>query len=78
MSAAALLEVDDLRTWFHTRDGVAKAVDGISFALAEGEILGIAGESGSGKTQTALALMGALAPPKNAPGPPPPRPGGHL
>ena len=42
----ALLTVDNLRTWFHTRDGVARAVDGISFQVDPGEALGVVGESG--------------------------------
>jgi oligopeptide transport system ATP-binding protein len=54
---AALLEVKDLRTQFQTRNGLVHAVNGISFDLAEGETLGIVGESGCGKTVSALSLM---------------------
>ena len=56
----ALLEVDGLTVELPTRSGYQKAVDDISFAVAEGEVMGIAGESGSGKTLTALSLFGLL------------------
>ena len=58
----ALLEVDDLRTYFATRSGDVHAVDGVSFAVERGKTLGIVGESGCGKSVTALSLMGLLAP----------------
>src|SRR5215510_12092255 len=53
----ALLEVNDLRTFFYLRRGVLKAVDGVSFSLRRGETLAIVGESGCGKSMTALSLM---------------------
>jgi oligopeptide/dipeptide ABC transporter ATP-binding protein len=55
-----ILEVDDLHTYCFTRWGVVKAVDGVSFSLREGEALGIVGESGCGKTMTALSLLRLL------------------
>jgi oligopeptide transport system ATP-binding protein len=55
-----LLEVDDLFVEFHTDDGVAKAINGVSFDLHQGETLAILGESGSGKSVTAQAIMGIL------------------
>jgi peptide/nickel transport system ATP-binding protein/oligopeptide transport system ATP-binding protein len=53
----ALLQVENLRTHFHTRMGVMKAVDGVDLEVAEGRTLGIVGESGSGKSVTALSIM---------------------
>lgn len=52
-----VLEVEDLRTYIYTRTSIVKAVDGISFNLKKGETLGIVGESGCGKTMTALSLL---------------------
>ena len=56
----ALLEVDNLRTYFYTREGAVQAVDGVSFAVEEGRTLGIVGESGCGKSVTALSIMGLI------------------
>ena len=55
-----VLEVDDLRTYFDTRDGVVKAVDGLSFTVKPGEILGVVGESGCGKSITSLSVLQLL------------------
>jgi oligopeptide transport system ATP-binding protein len=52
-----LLQVKDLKTHFFTQDGVVKAVDGVSFDLEEGETLGLVGESGCGKSVSALSIM---------------------
>ncbi|MFE3903593.1 ABC transporter ATP-binding protein [Streptomyces sp. NPDC059153] len=55
-----LLEVRDLHVEFHTRDGVAKAVNGVNYSVDSGETLAVLGESGSGKSVTAQAIMGIL------------------
>ena len=52
-----LLEVRNLKTWFHTEAGTAKAVDGVDFDIYPGEVLGLVGESGSGKSVTALSIL---------------------
>jgi oligopeptide/dipeptide ABC transporter ATP-binding protein len=59
----ALLEVRDLRTFFKTREGEVHAVDGVSFDVEEGKVLGIVGESGCGKSVTVLSIMGLVMPP---------------
>ena len=61
--AAPLLEVQDLKTYFFTRDGVVRAVDGVSFSVGEGETLAIVGESGCGKSVTSLSILRLIASP---------------
>ncbi|WP_189134993.1 ATP-binding cassette domain-containing protein, partial [Wenjunlia tyrosinilytica] len=55
-----LLDVRDLHVEFHTRDGVVKAVNGVNYSVSAGETLAVLGESGSGKSVTAQAIMGIL------------------
>ena len=58
----SLLEVKDLKTYFYTDSGVAKAVDGVTFSLDKGKTLGIVGESGCGKSVTSLSIMRLVDP----------------
>ena len=62
-AAPPLLEVDDLATHFFTRDGIVRAVDGVSFTVRRGEVLAIVGESGCGKSVTSLSIMRLIASP---------------
>ena len=58
-----LLEVNNLKTHFPTRAGIVRAVDDVSFYIDRGELLGLVGESGCGKSMTALSIMRLIAPP---------------
>jgi len=60
MAMGLLLDIRNLRVHFHTRNGVARAVEGVSFGIATGETVGLVGESGSGKSVTAYALLRLL------------------
>ncbi len=61
--ATPTLQVEDLKTHFFTKGGVAKAVDGVSFSIQKGEVMGLVGESGSGKTVTGFSIIGLVDPP---------------
>ena len=61
--AEPLLRVHELRTYFYTEGGIARAVDGVSFEIGAGETVGLVGESGSGKSVTALSLLRLIRPP---------------
>ena len=58
-----LLEVKNLKTYFYTEDGVVKAVDGVDFFVYPGEVMGLVGESGCGKSVTSLSIMRLISPP---------------
>src|SRR5438067_13455288 len=62
-SSAPLLRVEHLRVEIPTRDGVLVAIDDVSFDIAPGEVLGVVGESGAGKSITGTAIIGLLEPP---------------
>ncbi|WP_102108965.1 ABC transporter ATP-binding protein [Oceaniglobus roseus] len=59
-SETPLLAVRDLRTWFHTFSGVVKAVNGVSFEIGEGEVMGLVGESGGGKSVIGFSVLGLI------------------
>ena len=61
--ADRLLEVRDLQTSFRMRDGVVRAVDGATFGVDRGEVLGLVGESGCGKSVTSLSILRLITPP---------------
>jgi ABC-type dipeptide/oligopeptide/nickel transport system ATPase component len=59
----SLLKIKNLKTYFHTRAGINRAVDDISFSIDKGEIVGVVGESGSGKSVTCHTMLGLLPQP---------------
>src|SRR6476620_5001113 len=61
--AAPLLDVHGLKTYFFTRDGVVRAVDGVSFSVGRGDTLAVVGESGCGKSVTSLSILRLIASP---------------
>src|ERR1043165_5854200 len=63
LAAEQVLAIENLKTTFRTRDGVVRAGDDVSWTLAKGEILGVVGESGCGKSVTALSVMGLVPDP---------------
>ncbi len=63
MSEPALLRIENLRTWFHTSAGVARAVDGVSLEVGANETVGLVGESGCGKSVTSLSVLRLISPP---------------
>lgn len=63
MNNECLLEINNLKTYFYTDEGVSKAVDGVNLRILKGQILGIVGESGCGKSVTAFSIMRLLADP---------------
>jgi peptide/nickel transport system ATP-binding protein len=58
-----LVEINDLHTYFHLAEGVVRAVDGVNLTIKAGQTLGVVGESGCGKSVTALSLMRLIQPP---------------
>jgi ABC-type dipeptide/oligopeptide/nickel transport system ATPase component len=62
-SPAYILEVENLQTHFHSEGGIVKAVDGISFGVEKGKTLGLVGESGCGKSVTAMSILRLVSPP---------------
>ena len=63
---APLIAIEGLKTYFHTEEGVVKAVDDLSIEILEGQTLGLVGESGSGKSVTSLSIMRLAAGPRHA------------
>ena len=61
--SSPLVEIQNLRTWFATEEGEVRAVDDVSLTIGRGKTLGVVGESGCGKSVTALSLMRLIAPP---------------